>query len=55
MALIPGIFVKGKFKPYCQCTIEELENAIRKEKIKQLIALGGAGFVIGLAIICLFG
>lgn len=55
MGLIPGIFVKGKFKPLCDCSTEELENAIHKQKIKQLIALGGAGFVIGLAIICLFG
>lgn len=55
MGLIPGIFVKGKFKPYCQCTTEELEQAIKEQKIKTLIACGGAGFVIGLAIICLFG
>ena len=39
MAQIPKIFVKDKFKPYYQCNIEELEQAVKKSEIKKLIVL----------------
>ena len=53
MALIPGIFIKGKFKPLCQCNTKELEQAIYTTKIKMAIVCACAGVIIGLAI-CLF-
>ena len=40
MAQIPKIFIKDKSKLYYQCSIEELEQSVKKSEIKKLIVLG---------------
>ena len=44
MALIPGIFVKGKFIPFNQATKEQLEEHIRWQRVKVLIMCGLSAF-----------
>lgn len=54
MALIPGIFVKGKFIPFNQVTKEQLEEHIRWQRVKVLIVLGLSAFFTATIFLALF-
>ena len=52
MALIPGKFINGKFKPLCDMTTEELEKAVYESEIKKYFLLLAIGIFISLVVLC---
>ena len=53
MALIPGVMINGKFKPYYQMTTEELKQVVIKSQIKKTIVLLFTTVFVSLALVLL--